>query len=74
MIEPKRYLEHCRYNAVYGNIQTVYFRGSKYYPKELTIWFDADANTVYSAMMSSMIGRSDVRVRLSEVFEDEVQL
>ena len=74
MIEPKRYLEHCRYNAVYGNRQTVYFRGAKYYPKSLNIAFDGDANAIHSAMMSSVIGRSDVHARLSEVFEDEVQL
>jgi hypothetical protein len=68
-MERKRYLEICQRNAVNGDSVLVSWKGIRYYPRKLFVWFDKNGRTMNTAQMVALIGDSAIEARLEELEE-----
>lgn len=70
-MERNRFLQLCQKEAVVPKSVIVYYDGAKYYPENLTIWFNENGETQNTARRVAVVGCSMVCARVSDV--EEVQ-
>ena len=70
-MERNRFLQLCQKEAVEPKSVIVYYDGAKYYPENLTIWFNGKGETQNTARLVSVVGCSMVCARVSDVEEEE---
>ena len=70
-MDRNRFLQLCQREAVVPKSVIVYYDGAKYYPENLTIWFNEKGETQNTARLVAVVGRSMVCARVSDV--EEVQ-
>lgn len=70
-MERNRFLQLCQKQAVEPKSVIVYYDGAKYYPENLTIWFNEKGETQNTARLVAVVGCSMVCARVSDVEEEQ---
>lgn len=68
-MERNRYLELCKKNSLDPNSVILTYRGFKYYPLGLKVWFDGQGNTKNTAEMVGCYSRTKLYADVKDVNE-----
>lgn len=66
MNDRKKYLEMCQVNSVVPKSIVVEYKGTRYYPEKLVVWFN-NGKPQNTARMVAVVGTSGIECDLSEV-------
>lgn len=70
-MERNKFLQLCQKEAVVPKSVVVYYGGAKYYPDNLTIWFNDKGEVQNTARLVAVVGCSAICARVSDVKEEE---
>lgn len=65
-MERKKYLELMQANSVYPKSIVLEYKGVRYYPEKLVVWFE-NGIVKNSARMRAVVGTSAIECDLSEI-------
>jgi hypothetical protein len=66
MDDRKRYLEMCQINSASPKSVVVEYKGIRYYPEKLVVWFN-NGKPKNTARMTAVVGTSGIECDLLEV-------